>query len=172
MGKRRTNSHVERRSCDWACSGLAAGDAGPCPGGDDDAGRGRGLCRPFYAALADAGTADIGAVLSAIAVPDYRSYASNETGTPAAAVAAGLNGFGTAVPDLDWRVVEVIPADGKIIVRGEATGTPVAPLFGVPPSGQSFRIMSIDIWTVAGGKLVSIHHVEDWATGIRQLSGG
>jgi hypothetical protein len=32
--------------------------------------------------------------------------------------------------------------------------------------------MTIDIHTVMDGKLVAAHHVEDWASAIRQLSGG
>lgn len=58
----------------------------------------------------------------------------------------------------------------RVIVRGEATGTPAGPFFGVPHGGKSFRIMSIDIHTVKDGKLVTSYHVEDWATAMRQLS--
>lgn len=129
---------------------------------------------PFYELLSQAGTADIAAGIEAIATPDYRSFSSNDesAGVPAADVASGLKGLATAVPDLALRPVEVIPAEGRIIVRGEATGTPVAPFFGVEPSGTSFKIMFIDIWTVTDGKVSAIHHLEDWAGAIGQLTGG
>ena len=58
--------------------------------------------------------------------------------------------------------------DGKrIIVRSEAG---VAPFVGVPPSGKSFKIMTIDIHTIKDGKAINAHHVEDWASALRQLS--
>ena len=55
-------------------------------------------------------------------------------------------------------------------MRGEASGTPAGPFFGVPHGGKSFRVMSIDIHTVENGKLVTAYHVEDWASAVRQLS--
>jgi predicted ester cyclase len=127
---------------------------------------------PFYALLSHAGTADIATEMAGMVTPDYMSYSANAGGQAVPEIAAGLKGLATAVPDLTWTVVEVIPAEDKIIVRGEATGTPVVPLFGIPPSGKSFKIMSIDIWTLVDGKAKSIHHVEDWATAMRQLAGG
>ncbi len=127
---------------------------------------------PFYEMLSNLGTADVAAGIAAMATPDYRSYGSNDKGDALPEIAAGLKALGTAVPDLAFRVVDVIPADNTIVVRGEATGTPVVPFFGVEPTGKSFRIMSIDVWTLTDGKVSAIHHVEDWATAIRQLSGG
>ncbi len=62
-------------------------------------------------------------------------------------------------------------AGNRIIVRSEATGTPAGDFMGVPHAGRSFRIMTIDIHTVAGGKLVRADHIEDWASAIRQLRG-
>ena len=59
----------------------------------------------------------------------------------------------------------------RIIVRSEASGTPAGEFFGVPHSGRSFKIMTIDIHTVKDGKLVVAHHVEDWASALRQLAG-
>ncbi|MGH9577195.1 MAG: ester cyclase, partial [Terriglobales bacterium] len=42
----------------------------------------------------------------------------------------------------------------RVVVRSEASGTPAGPFFGVPHGGKSSRIMTIDIHTVQGGKLV------------------
>jgi len=146
----------------------AAALADPLPQAEAEA-----LVAPFYAALSQAGTADIPALMARIATPDYQSFATNDAaGQSAAEVAAGLKGLAQAVPDLAFRVVEVIPAEDRIIVRSEATGTPAVPMFGLPSAGKPFRIMAIDIWTMDGDKVSSIHHVEDWATGIRQMSGG
>ena len=38
-------------------------------------------------------------------------------------------------------------------------------------SGRGVRVMTIDIHTVRDGKLAVAHHVEDWATALRQLAG-
>ena len=78
-------------------------------------------------------------------------------------------GFGRAIPDLAWTIKEVFTDGDRIIVRSEASGTPAGDFMGVPHSGKSFRIMAIDIHTVENGKLVMAHHVEDWASGLRQL---
>jgi SnoaL-like polyketide cyclase len=59
----------------------------------------------------------------------------------------------------------------RVIVRGEASGTPVATFLGTPPAGASFRIMSIDIHTIDGGKITRSYHVQDWMGAMRQLSG-
>ena len=83
---------------------------------------------------------------------------------------AQVTGFGKLIPDLTWDVKEVLVAGDRVIVRSEASGTPQGPFFGVPLGGKSFQIMTIDVHTVSDGKLVTAHHVEDWAGAIRQLT--
>jgi hypothetical protein len=55
-------------------------------------------------------------------------------------------------------------------VRGEASGTPAAPLYDVQPTGKGFKIMSIDIHTIDGEKIVRSYHIEDWAGAMRQVA--
>ena len=57
------------------------------------------------------------------------------------------------------------------VVRSRATGTPVAPFFGVDGQGRSFDIMTIDIHELEDGKIVRTYHVEDWAGALQQLAG-
>ncbi len=78
--------------------------------------------------------------------------------------------FATLIPDLNWAVQDMIEEDGKVVVRSRATGTPNGPLFGVDGNGKSFDILTIDIHTIADGKIVSTFHVEDWAGALQQLS--
>ena len=80
-------------------------------------------------------------------------------------------GFGKLIPDLGWEIKEVFADQGRIIVRSEASGTPVGDFMGVPHGGRRFAVMTIDIHTVEDGKLVRAHHVEDWASALRQLKG-
>lgn len=80
--------------------------------------------------------------------------------------------LGQVVPDLQWVPEEILPLeDGRFVVRGTASGTPIGPFFGVDPAtGRSFEIMSIDILTLEEGKVVHVYHVEDWTSAIAQLS--
>jgi ketosteroid isomerase-like protein len=59
--------------------------------------------------------------------------------------------------------------DDLIIVRGEATGTPVAEFFGAAPPGKPFKTMAIDLFTVRDGRLAQAYHIENWVTAIEQL---
>lgn len=79
--------------------------------------------------------------------------------------------FGQIIPDLMLETVEIIEAGDRFIAQGHATGTPVAPFFGIdPPTGNSFDIVSIDIHRVANEVIVESYHVEEWATAIRKLT--
>lgn len=78
--------------------------------------------------------------------------------------------FAELIPDLNWAVEEMIQEGDKVVVRSRATGTPNGPLFGVDGNGKSFDILTIDIHTLAGGKIVTTYHVEDWAGALQQLS--
>ena len=80
-----------------------------------------------------------------------------------------LQGFGKLMPDLKWSVQEIMREGNRYIVRSRVTGTPTGPLFGVPPSGKGFDIMSIDIHTVENGAIVRSYHIEDWAGALRQI---
>ena len=82
-----------------------------------------------------------------------------------------LGYFAKLIPDLKWKVEEMIQAGDRVIVRGRASGTPKGPLFGVDGKGKSFTIMSIDIHTIKDGKIVKTYHVEDWAGALAQLKG-
>lgn len=82
-----------------------------------------------------------------------------------------MGGFAQLIPDLDWNVMAMHQDGNFVTVRSRATGTPVAPLFGVDGEGRSFDIMTIDIHELEDGVIVRSYHVEDWAGALRQLSG-
>jgi len=79
--------------------------------------------------------------------------------------------FAKLMPDLNWKVEEMIQSGNKVVVRSRATGTPKGPLFGVDGQGRGFDILTIDIHTLEGGKIVNTYHVEDWAGALQQLKG-
>ena len=85
-------------------------------------------------------------------------------------VIAAIAGRHKAIPDLKWEIREVLVSGNRFTVRGEATGTPAGEFMGVPHGGKSFKLMSIDVHTIEGGKIVRSYHIEDWLGAVRQLS--
>ena len=82
-----------------------------------------------------------------------------------------MGGFAELIPELDWDV-QAMHQDGAFVtVRSRATGTPVAPFFGVDGQGRGFDIMTIDIHELEDGKIIRTYHVEDWASALQQLAG-
>lgn len=125
---------------------------------------------PFYEMLNQPATKDLKALSEQTLSPDWKSYSSETDFKGRDAFVAQAGGFGKLIPDLRWEIKDVMVDGNRIIVRSEASGTPVGPLFGVPPSGKSFKIMTIDIHTIKEGKAIAAYHVEDWAGALRQLS--
>jgi len=125
----------------------------------------------FYAMLNKPADKDIGALAGTVLAADWKSYASDTAFKDRDGFVKQVIGFGKLIPDLTWTVKDVLVDGDRIIVRSTASGTPNGPLFGVEPQGRSFSIMTIDIHTVKDGKLVTAHHVEDWASALRQLAG-
>lgn len=79
--------------------------------------------------------------------------------------------MGKMVPNLRWTIQDVWVTEDRIVVLGEASGTPTETFFGVEPTGRSFRTISLDIFTVKNGKLSSAYHVENWVGAIAQVKG-
>lgn len=130
----------------------------------------RKLVQPFYSMLNQPAGKDLKALSEQVLAPDWKSYSSETDFKGSDGFVAQVGGFGKLIPDLKWDIKDVMVDGDRIVVRSEASGTPVGPFFGVPPSGKSFKIMTIDIHTIKGGKAIAAHHVEDWAGALRQLS--
>lgn len=131
----------------------------------------RALVAPFYDALNQPATKDVRALVESVVHPEWRSFAGEGLSKDREAFIGQVMGFGKLIPDLAWEIKEVVAADGKIVVRSEARGTPAADFMGVPHAGRSFAIMTLDLHTVREGRLVRADHVEDWALALRQLRG-
>lgn len=138
-----------------------------------DIAAGKALVTPFYTALTLPGERDVGALIEGATTGDWASFGGDAQPPKSREAFIGqVRGFGKLIPDLRWEVQEVLPVGDRIVVRSRVTGTPVGPLFGVDGRGRSFDILAIDIHTVVDGKLARAWHVEDWATALRQLTGG
>jgi predicted SnoaL-like aldol condensation-catalyzing enzyme/predicted ester cyclase len=130
----------------------------------------RTIVTPLYDALNQPAKKDVGALLAKACNPDYKSYSTNEDWLDRHQLADVFKMIGSAVPDLRWTIKDVLTLGDQIVVRGEATGTPVGELWGAKPTGKSFKTMAIDIFTVKNGKLASAYHVENWVGALQQLS--
>lgn len=126
----------------------------------------------FYDLLSNPGDAAQQQAFQAATVENWESI-GNYSGKNKSrdAFLGQMGGFAQLMPDLDWAIQEMHQDGDTVIVRSRATGTPVAPFFGVDGEGRSFDIMTIDIHQLEDGKIVRTYHVEDWATGLQQLAG-
>ncbi|WP_433193962.1 ester cyclase [Nocardia sp. CA-107356] len=129
----------------------------------------RKISAPLYEALNQPANKDVSALLAAACNDDYRSYHTNQDYLTRDQLVDVFTNMGTTIPDLTWEVVDIHVVDDVMIVRGKATGTPVAEFWGTEPTGKSFRTMAIDLFTVRDGKLATGYHIENWTTALQQL---
>ena len=125
---------------------------------------------PFYKALNAEFAKDSPDLVRQSTAPQWVSCRGNDICNSRDEVIAGIGQRLKSVPDLKWEIKEVLVAGNQVTVRGEATGTPVGEFMGAPHTGKSFKLMSIDVHTLEGGKMVRSYHIEDWLGAVRQLS--
>ena len=80
-----------------------------------------------------------------------------------------FEGFAKSTPDMQFDIKDVLVSGDRVVVRGELTGTPAGDLFGVPHTGKRFRITTIDVQTVCGGRIAKSFHSENWLSALGQL---
>ena len=129
----------------------------------------RAIVAPLYEALNEPTKKNVPALLAKAANPDYRSCSTNSDCLSRDQLAGVFTALGKIVPDLHWTIEDIWTSGNRIVVRGEATGTPTGELFGVKPTGKSFKTISIDMFTVRGGKLATAYHVENWMAATEQI---
>ena len=130
----------------------------------------RASVAPFYKALNAEFAKDSPDLVKQATSPDWMSCRGNDDCSARDQVIAGIGQRLKSVPDLTWEIKEVLVSGNQVTVRGEATGTPAGEFMGAPHSGKSFRLMSIDVHTLDGGKMVRSYHIEDWMGAVRQLN--
>ena len=131
----------------------------------------RTLVSPIYDALTRPGEKDVEALVKSVTSADFQSCGNEGECADQAAVIARFKAMASVVPDLNWTIKELfVSGENTIIVRGEATGTPIKTFLGVEPTGRNFRTMSIDLYKVTGRKISRSYHVENWTAALRQLA--
>jgi SnoaL-like polyketide cyclase len=130
----------------------------------------RASVAPFYKALNAEFANDSPELIKQSTAPQWVSCRGNDICNTRDEVIAGIGQRLKSVPDLKWEIKEILVSGNQVTVRGEATGTPAGEFMGAPHSGKSFKLMSIDVHTLEGGKMVRSYHIEDWLGAVRQLS--
>jgi predicted ester cyclase len=130
----------------------------------------RAMGAPFYKALNAEFAKDSGDLIRQATAPDWMSCRGNDVCNSREEVVAGVAQRLKSVPDLKWEIKDVLVAGNQVTVRGEATGTPAGEFMGAPRTSKSFKVMSIDVHTIEGGKMARSYHIEDWMGAVRQLS--
>jgi predicted ester cyclase len=131
----------------------------------------RSIIAPWYSLFNVASRGDVKSTEEQVLTTDYDScsgYLPGECWGRDVSIKVVAN-FANSIPDMKFDIKEVLVAGDRVIVRGEVTGTPAGELFGVPHSGKSFRIMTIDIQTVRDGKIAKTYHMENWLSALSQL---
>jgi predicted ester cyclase len=125
---------------------------------------------PFYRALNAVNAKDAPELIRQSTAPEWVTCRGNDLCNTRDEVMAGVGQRLKAIPDLKWEIKEVLVSGNRVIVRGEATGTPAGEFMGAPVNGKSFKLMSLDVHTLEGGKIARTYHVEDWQGAFRQIA--
>lgn len=129
----------------------------------------RAIVAPLYEALNEPTKKDVPALLANATNPDYQSCSTNSDCLSRDQLARVFTALGKIIPDLHWTIKDIWTSGNRIVVRGEATGTPTGELFGIKPTGKSFKTISIDMFTVRDGRLATAYHVENWMAAMEQI---
>jgi len=154
-----------------ACLAIAATTAVALPAhAEFSAEAARAAVAPFYKALNAENAKDVPELVKQSTTTEWVSCRTNEICNTRDEVIGGIGMRLKGVPDLKWEIKDVLVSGNQVTVRGEATGTPAGEFMGAPHTGKSFKLMSIDVHTLEGGKMVRSYHIEDWLGAVRQLS--
>ena len=153
------------------CAAVAAlGLMAPSARAEISTAAARDSVAPFYKALNAEFANESAELIKQSTAPQWISCRGNDICNSRDEVIAGIGQRLKSVPDLKWEIKEILVSGNQVTVRGEATGTPAGEFMGAPHTGKSFKLMSIDVHTLEGGKMVRSYHIEDWLGAVRQIS--
>jgi ketosteroid isomerase-like protein len=129
----------------------------------------RDVIAPWYSLFNVATRGDVKAIQEQVLTADYESCSGPAECWGRDTSIKVVGNFAKSIPDMTFEIREMLVAGDRVIVRGEVAGTPAGELFGVPHTGKSFKIMTIDIQTVKDGKIAKTYHMENWLSALGQL---
>jgi steroid delta-isomerase-like uncharacterized protein len=110
------------------------------------------------------------ATLATFSHPRYELVPTGEIHDGADAVMGYFTSSRTAFPDQRNELIALHHADDAVIAEFDLLGTHEGPLYGIPPTGRSFRCRVVAIFLFDGGdKIVCERVYFDSATILRQL---
>ena len=68
-----------------------------------------------------------------------------------------------------WQIEEIFSTDDRVVVRWTGSGTHVAEVNGIPPTGKAIRVDAISIHRMASGKIAETWEVWDTLGFLQQL---
>jgi predicted ester cyclase len=131
----------------------------------------RDIIAPWYGLFNIATRGDVKSIHEQVLTADYEScsgYLPGECWGRDTSIKVVEN-FSNSIPDMKFEIKEALVAGGRVVVRGEVSGTPAGELFGALHTDKSFRIMAIGIQTVRDGKIAKTFHMENWLSALSQL---
>ena len=161
---------MKRTSAVFTAVAAVMGFLAPSARAEISAEAARASVAPFYKALNAEFASESPELIKQSTAPRWLSCRGNDICVSRDQVIAGMGQRLKSVPDLKWQIKEILVSGNQVTVRGEATGTPAGEFMGAAPTGKSFKMMSIDVHTLEGGKMVRTYHIEDWLGAVRQLS--
>jgi predicted ester cyclase len=108
-------------------------------------------------------------LIAATTTEDWQSCSADDKCRGRDVSAKVFAGFGKAIPNLKHEIKDIVVTADRIVVRGLLSGTPSGEFFGVPHTGRSFSITTIDIQEMRGSRIAKTWHVEDWPEALSQL---
>jgi steroid delta-isomerase-like uncharacterized protein len=85
-----------------------------------------------------------------------------------AGIAAVIETYQRGV-DGHWQIEEIFSAGDRVVVRWTGSGTHVAEINGIPPTGKSVRVDAITIHRMADGKIAETWEVWDTLGFLQQI---
>jgi steroid delta-isomerase-like uncharacterized protein len=74
-----------------------------------------------------------------------------------------------AVPDLKASIDDLIASDDKVFIRSSVSGTQTGEFMGIPPTGKSFSIGSMDIVRIQDDQAIEHWGIQDTMAMMMQL---
>jgi steroid delta-isomerase-like uncharacterized protein len=124
------------------------------------------IVRRFLRAFADGDVSTIEAIV-AEDVRDNQAPPGSRPGRHGLLDAVAM--FREGLPDLEISIEREVAEGDLVAVNGTVAGTHRGPMLGAPATGRRVRFAFMDLYRIAGGRIVETWHVEDVAGLMGQL---
>lgn len=124
------------------------------------------IVRRFLRAFAEGDVATLEAIV-AEDVRDRQAPPGSRPGRQGLLDAVAM--FRAGLPDLEISIEREVAEGDLVAVNGTVAGTHRGPMLGAPATGRRVTFAFMDLYRIAGGRIVETWHVEDIAGLMGQL---